>query len=51
MNPARRSKLRRLAVRWVIAHGVLFDELRVDVVYLLAGPDGAISIKHVPGAG
>jgi len=44
-------RLRRLAVRWVTAHGVIFDELRVDVVGILRSPDGGFTIEHVRGVG
>ena len=44
-------RLRRLAVRWVLTHGVIFDELRVDVIGVLKLPDGKFSIEHVRGVG
>jgi putative endonuclease len=44
-------RLRRLAVRWVLAHGVIFDELRVDVVGVLRSPDGEFTIEHIRGVG
>ncbi len=44
-------RLRRLAVRWVVAHGVIFDALRVDVVGVLRSPDGKFTIEHVRGVG
>lgn len=44
-------RLRRLAVRWVVAHGVIFDELRVDIVGIVLSPAGDCSIEHVRGAG
>jgi putative endonuclease len=47
----KRSRLRRLAVRWVIAHGVIFDELRVDVVGVLRSPSGDFEVEHVRGVG
>ncbi len=47
----KRSRLRRLAVRWVIAHGVLFDEVRVDVIGVLTNPSGGFIIEHVRGVG
>ena len=49
---AKRDRLRRLAVRWLIAHGVLFDEVRIDVVGVLADRVGRASpIEHVRGVG
>lgn len=47
----KRTRLRRLAVRWVIAHGVIFDELRVDAVGVLRSPSGEFQIEHVRGVG
>jgi putative endonuclease len=47
----KRSRLRRLAVRWVIAHGVLFDEIRIDVVAVMTDPAGGFTIEHVRGVG
>lgn len=44
-------RLRRLAVRWVVTHGVLFDELRVDIVGVLRSPSGEFTIDHVRGVG
>jgi putative endonuclease len=51
MSRARRARLRRLAVRWLVAHGLLFDEVRVDVVCLLRGRSGVSAIKHHRGVG
>jgi putative endonuclease len=47
------SRLRRLAVQWVIANGVLFDEVRVDVVEVLKSQTepGGFAIEHVRGVG
>jgi putative endonuclease len=44
-------RLRRLAVHWVAAHGVIFDELRVDIVGVLRSPSGEFTIDHVRGVG
>jgi putative endonuclease len=44
-------RLRRLAVRWVLTHGLIFDELRVDVVGVLKSPGGNFTIEHVRGVG
>ena len=46
-----KKRLRRLAVRWVIAHGVLFDEVRIDVIGVLADSSGGFTIEHVQGVG
>jgi putative endonuclease len=48
---SKRARLRRLAVRWLIAHGVLFDEVRIDVVGLVRDKPGHYQIEHVRGVG
>jgi putative endonuclease len=48
---AKRGRLRRLAARWLVAHGVLFDEVRIDVIGLTRAPDGAYQVEHVRGVG
>ena len=47
----KRNRLRRLAVRWVLANGVLFDEVRVDVVEVLRDERGDFAIEHIRGVG
>jgi putative endonuclease len=47
----KRSRLRRLAVKWVLANGVLFDEVRVDVVEVLKDSRGGFTIEHIRGVG
>ncbi len=47
----KRKRLRRLAISWVVAHGVLFDEVRVDVVAVLKGQSGEFTIEHIRGVG
>ena len=47
----KRARLRRLAVRWLTAHGVRFDQVRVDVVGLLRDGAGGFTIEHVRGVG
>ena len=44
-------RLRRLAVRWVLAHGLTFDGLRVDVVGVLRSSSGDFTIGHLRGVG
>jgi putative endonuclease len=44
-------RLRRLAVRWVRAHGLVFDQIRIDVVGVLRAASGEFSVDHVPGVG
>jgi putative endonuclease len=47
----KRSRLRRLAIRWLVAHGVLFDEVRIDVIALVRDRSGRFSVEHVRGVG
>jgi putative endonuclease len=48
---AKRMRLRRLAGRWLSAHGVLFDEVRIDVVGLVRDRAGNYLVEHVRGVG
>ena len=48
---AKQRRLRHLAGRWLAAHGVLFDEIRIDAVGLTKTSDGSFKIEHVRGAG
>jgi putative endonuclease len=48
---AKRTRLRRLAVNWLAAHGVLFDEVRIDVVGLVREGDDEYVIEHARGVG
>ena len=48
---AKRNRLRRLAIRWLTAHGVRFDQIRIDVVGLLYEGTGGFTIEHVRGVG
>lgn len=47
----KQARLRRLAIRWLVAHGVLFDEVRVDVIGLVRDQPGHFQIEHVRGVG
>jgi putative endonuclease len=47
----KRNRLRRLAVRWLTAHGVHVDQVRVDAVGVTAEPAGGFTIEHVRGVG
>jgi len=47
----KRARLRRLASQWLVAHGVLFDEVRIDVIGLIRTPSGEYQIEHVRGVG
>lgn len=44
-------RLRKLAVLWVRAHGLNFDQIRIDVVGVLRAASGEFTIEHVPGVG
>jgi putative endonuclease len=45
------ARLRRLAVAWVKAHGLFFEEIRIDVVGVLRAASGEFTIQHVRGVG
>jgi putative endonuclease len=45
------ARLRRLAAQWLVAHGVLFDEVRIDVIGLLKDKAGEFQVEHVRGVG
>ena len=47
----KRARLRRLAAQWLAAHGVLFDEVRIDVIGVLRDSGGEFQIEHVRGVG
>lgn len=44
-------RLRRLAVAWLKAHGLFFEEIRIDVVGVLRAAPGEFTIEHVRGVG
>lgn len=44
-------RLRGLAVAWVRAHGLVFDEIRIDAIGVLRAASGEFSIEHVRGVG
>jgi putative endonuclease len=48
---AKRARLRRLAVRWICAHDLRFDAIRIDVVGLTRDRAGGFTIEHVRGVG
>ena len=51
VSRAKRVRLRRLAAQWLNAHGIRFDEVRIDVVGLLYEGTGGFTIEHVRGVG
>jgi putative endonuclease len=42
-------RLRRLAVAWLTAHSLFFEEIRIDAVGVLRDAAGEFSIEHVRG--
>lgn len=51
VSRVKRNRLRKLAIRWITAHGVRFDEVRVDVVGVSPAPTGEYRVEHVRGVG
>jgi putative endonuclease len=48
---AKLARLRRLAVQWLNAHGIRFDQVRIDVIGLLYEGTGGFTIEHIKGVG
>jgi putative endonuclease len=44
-------RLRKLAVLWVNAHGLIFETIRIDVVGVLRATSGDFRVEHVRGVG
>ncbi len=42
-------RLRRLAVSWITDRGLIFEQIRIDVVGVLRTGPGEFSIEHVRG--
>ena len=51
VGQAKRRRLRRLAVLWLNAHGIRFDQVRIDVVGLVYEGTGGFTIEHIRGVG
>jgi putative endonuclease len=51
VGQAKRRRLRRLAALWLVAHGVRFDQVRIDVVGLVRDGAGGFTVEHVRGVG
>ena len=51
VGPAKRRRLRKLAALWLSAHGIRFDQVRIDVLGLLRDGGGGFTIEHVRGVG
>jgi putative endonuclease len=49
ISRAKHRRLRRLAVQWLHAHGVRFEQIRIDVVGLLYEGTGGFTIEHIRG--
>jgi putative endonuclease len=47
----KRRRLRRLAALWLSAHGVRFDQIRIDVLGLLRDGADGFTIEHIRGVG
>src|SRR5262245_66416145 len=45
----KQARLRRLATRWLVAHGVLFDQVRIDVIGAILHQAGSTSIRQARG--
>lgn len=45
------DRLRRLGARWLQAHRVHPDDVRIDMVGVLVPPRGEIEVEHVRGIG
>ncbi len=48
---SKRARLRRLAIRWLVAQGLLFDEVRIDAIGIVRDKPGHYLIEHVRGVG
>ena len=51
VSRAKRARLRRLAVQWLNAQGVRFDQVRIDVVGLVYDGTGGFTVEHIRGVG
>jgi putative endonuclease len=47
----KQRRLRGLAIAWLNAHGVRFEQIRVDVVGLVREATGGFTIEHIRGVG
>jgi putative endonuclease len=51
ISQAKRKRLRQLAIQWLNAHGIRFDQVRIDVIGLLHEGSGGCTIEHIRGVG
>jgi putative endonuclease len=48
---AKQQRLRRLAAGWLNAHGIRFEQIRIDVIGLVCEGSGGFTIEHIRGVG
>jgi putative endonuclease len=51
ISRTRLRRLRGLAVAWLNAHGVRFEQVRIDIVGLIWEGSGGYTIEHLRGVG
>lgn len=51
VTSAKAERLRRLAARWLAEHRLRPDEVRIDLVGVLAAPGRSPQVDHVVGVG
>jgi putative endonuclease len=51
INPPKAAPLRRLAIAWVTAHSLFFDEIRIDAIGVLRAGTGEFRVEHIRGVG
>jgi len=51
VSRAKRARLRKLAVQWLNAHGVRFEQVRIDAVGLVYDGTGGFTVEHIRGVG
>jgi putative endonuclease len=49
VTPAKAARLRRLAVRWLIAHAIGGTAVRIDVIGLVADGPSRFTVDHLRG--
>jgi putative endonuclease len=49
VTPAKAARLRRLAARWLAAHGVRHAAVRIDIIGLVADGSGRFNVDHHRG--
>jgi putative endonuclease len=47
----KRRRLRRLSAQWLSAHGIRFDQIRMDLLGLLRDGADGFTIEHIRGVG